>query len=421
MTEKQRIYFCIDMKCFYASVECVERGLNPFETPLVVADETRGKNALCLAVSPHLKSLGVKNRCRLSEIPSSIKYIVAKPRMKKYIDYAADIYDVYLEYLSPSDIHVYSIDESVLDVTDYLGLYRKTPCEFAKYLLAEIAKTKRIPATCGIGTNLYLAKIALDLTAKKTKDGIGFLDEDLYKKTLWTHRPLSDFWQISSGISARLSKYGIFDMKGIAETSEELLYKVFGINAELLIDHAYGRESCTLADIKNYKSKSRSVSFSQILPSDYDYEKAALVMDEMLLAGCQEMMKRNVVTDSVGIYIGYSDFSGLSDGGTVKMTVKTNVFSAIAPYVSRLFSEKADKNLSIRRLGITFNSVSSVSNETYDLFTDFEKIRKEKEAEKTVLGLKARFGKNAVLRGMDFCDGATAAERNRLIGGHNGE
>lgn len=249
---EQHTYMVIDMKCFYASVECAERQLNPFETCLVVADETRGPNALCLAISPRMKALGIKNRCRLSDIPKNVKYIIAPPRMQLYIDYAADIYAIYLNYFSPDDIHVYSIDESFLDVTHYLGTYHMTPKQLAKRLMNEIADKLQIPSTAGIGTNLYLAKIALDITAKKAKDHMGYLDEDLYRQTLWDHEPLTDFWQVSTGTVNRLAKYGIHTMRGIAEYPEQYIYKAFGKNAELLIDHAWGRESCEMKDIKNY-------------------------------------------------------------------------------------------------------------------------------------------------------------------------
>ncbi len=230
---EQHTYMVIDMKCFYASVECAERQLNPFETCLVVADETRGPNALCLAISPRMKALGIKNRCRLSDIPKNVKYIIAPPRMQLYIDYAADIYAIYLNYFSPDDIHVYSIDESFLDVTHYLGTYHMTPKQLAKRLMNEIADKLQIPSTAGIGTNLYLAKIALDITAKKAKDHMGYLDEDLYRKTLWDHEPLTDFWQVSTGTVNRLAKYGIHTMRGIAEYPEQYIYKAFGKNAEL--------------------------------------------------------------------------------------------------------------------------------------------------------------------------------------------
>ena len=421
MEEKQRVYFCIDMKCFYASVECALRGLNPFETNLVVADESRGKNALCLAISPKMKVLGVKNRCRMSEIPKGIDYIVAKPQMKKYIEYAADIYDVYLDYISPNDIHVYSIDEAFLDVTDYLKTYNMRGIPFAKFLLNEIATKKHIPATAGIGTNLYLAKVALDITAKKAKDHIGALTEERYKAQLWNHRPITDFWQIARGTANRLAKYGIHDMQGIAMAPQELLYREFGVNAELLIDHAHGRESCTIADIKAYKPKTKSVSSSQILFEDYSFEKAKIVVMEMALAGCQEMMRRKVITNSIGLYVGYSKDVIPSTGGTAKMTVCSNLYSQIREYVERLYERTTAKDVPIRRLGIFFQNIMDDGCEGYDLFTDFEKIEREKRVEQAVLGIKERFGKNAMLRGLDFMEGATAITRNTLIGGHNGE
>ena len=256
-----KTYFCIDMKSFYASVECAERGLDPFETCLAVVDASRGKNAICLAISPKMKSLGIKNRCRISDIPPNVKYIAALPRMALYIDYAADIYGVYLKYVAPQDIHVYSIDESFLDVTRYLELCRTDAVSFAKFLMQEIERVCHIPSTAGVGTNLYLAKIALDITAKHEPDHIGVLTEETYCETLWDHRPITDFWMISGGTAKRLERYGVYDMHGITQLPEKLLYSIFGINAELLIDHAWGREPCMMADIKRYQSKSKSVSF----------------------------------------------------------------------------------------------------------------------------------------------------------------
>lgn len=326
---KQRAYFCIDMKSFFASVECAERSLNPFETNLVVADETRGTGAICLAISPKMKALGVKNRCRIFEIPKNIKYITAKPRMKKYIEYCADIYDIYLQYISPDDIHVYSIDESFIDATDYLKIYNLSPKEFATKLVNEIALKTHIPATVGIGANLYLAKIALDITAKKVPDYMGMLDEESFRKTLWNHTPITDFWQIASGTARRLLKHGIYDMEGIAKADEKLLYKLFGINAELLIDHAWGRESCTMKDIKAYKSKSKSVSNYQILFEDYSYEKAEIVLKEMILNGSQELKRRKLVTNNVGIYIGYSKDLYPPTGGSLKTSCITSCNSIL--------------------------------------------------------------------------------------------
>lgn len=417
---EDKIYFCIDMKSFFASVECAERGLNPFETNLVVADETRGKGAICLAVSPSMKALGIKNRCRLFEIPDNVKYIIAKPRMKKYIEYTADIYAIYLKYISKDDIHVYSIDESFLDVTQYLKIYNLTPKRFAVKLIDEIAKTKGIPATCGIGTNMYLAKIALDITAKKVPDHIGFLNEELYRETLWEHTPLTDFWQVSVGTVKRLKKYGVSTMKGVTELSEKLLYKEFGINAELLIDHAYGKESCTMADIKAYKSKSKSVSFSQILFEDYPFEKAKLVFEEMIQNACYEMMSRNLIAKSGNFFIGYSKDIYPADGETVKLLDATNLFSLILPQMLEKFKKYSHRGYLIRKLGVSFN-VADKSCEGYDLFADYDKIKKEKDSEFAVLKIKKKYGKNSVLKGIDYQEGATMKIRNRLIGGHNGE
>jgi DNA polymerase V len=357
----------------------------------------------------------------MSEIPKNIRYMVAKPRMKKYIEYAADIYDIYLDYIDPNDIHVYSIDEAFIDATPYLKMYKKDAREFAKFLINEIATRKHIPAAAGIGTNLYLAKVALDITAKKTKDHIGYLTEELYRETLWHHRPITDFWQIASGTARRLAKYYIYDMAGIASMPEELLYRNFGINAELLIDHAYGRESCLISDIKAYQPKSKSISSSQILFDDYSYDKALIVMYEMALAGCQEMMRRHVIANSVGIYVGYSKDIIAPTGGTFKIHLATNLYSHIREYVDELFEAYVVPQVPIRRLGITFGGIMDEGCEGYDLFTDFEKVEREKRIEHTVLGIKDRFGKNAVFRGLDLSEGATAIARNKMIGGHNGE
>lgn len=418
---QNRIYFCIDMKSFFASVECAERGLNPFEANLVVADASRGEGAICLAVSPRMKALGVPNRCRIFQIPKSIDYIIAKPRMKKYIEYAADIYDIYLKYISPEDIHVYSIDECFIDATDYIHVNKTEPKEFAKKLMDEIAATLGIPATAGIGTNLYLAKIALDITAKRVPDHIGYLDEELFQTTLWHHTPITDFWGISKGTEKRLKKMYISDMYGITLCSEKRLYKEFGINAELLIDHAWGRESCTMKDIKNYKSKSKSLSNSQILFHDYDYQSAKLAFDEMVLNLCQSMIKQRVIAGGVAVGIGYSKDILPSTGGSVKMLRATNLYSVIKEYTDKLYSEFTDRNTPIRKLSISFYGLADESSEGFDLFTDIQAEKKERQLERTVISIKEKFGKNAMLRGMDLQEGATAKERNKLIGGHNGE
>ena len=417
--QQERTYLCIDGKSFYASVECAERGLNPFETNLVVADPDRGKHALCLAISPKLKSLGVKNRCRLSDIPGNIKYEIALPRMQLYVDYCADIYALYLDYIAPEDIHVYSIDEAFLDVTNYLKIYRTDAKSFAKFLMNEIANKLHIPTTAGIGPNLYLAKIALDLTAKHAKDHIGFLTEELFQKELWDHQPLTDFWGIARGKANRLSQYGIFTMRDIANAPQELLYKVFGVDAELLIDHAWGRETCLMQDIKKYRSKSHSVSFSQILPRDYTYEEAEVVIAEMALHGCLELYKRHVITKSVWIGVGYSwNTPYPSANGTIKLNSATQLASIIEPAVKQKYQEIAARSLLIRNLAISFGDVRDEGCEGYDLFTDWDAVDKEKAAERTVLEIRDRFGKNAVFRGINLEKAGTQRERNTFIGGH---
>lgn len=417
--EKQRMYLCIDGKCFYASVECAERGLNPFETNLVVADPGRGKNALCLAISPKLKSLGVHNRCRLSDIPGDIKYEIALPRMQLYVDYCADIYALYLDYFAPEDIHVYSIDEAFIDVTNYLPMYNMDARQLARNLMNEIANKLRVPTTAGIGTNLYLAKIALDITAKKTRDHMGYLDEKTFRETLWDHMPLTDFWGIAGGKVNRLSHYGIFTMRDIANADPELLYKVFGIDAELLIDHAWGRESCLMEDIKNYHSKSHSVSFSQILPRDYEYEEAAVVMAEMAIHGCLELYKRHVITNKVWIGVGYSRAEMMPPSqGSIKLRCATQLSSIIEPAVKEEFKKIVAWGVPIRHLAISFCDTRDEGCEGYDLFTDWAKVDKEKAAERTVLEIRDRFGKNAVLRGVNLNKAGTQRERNTFIGGH---
>lgn len=416
----ERVYFCIDMKSFFASVECAERGLNPFETNLVVADPARGEGAICLAISPKMKSLGVKNRCRIFEIPKNMDYIVALPRMKKYIEYTADIYEIYLKYVSKDDIHVYSIDESFIDVTQYLKLYNLRPKQFAKILIEEIAVKKGIPSSVGIGTNMFLAKIALDVMAKKVTDRIAYLDEEIFKEYMWTHKPITDFWQISRGTAKRLAKYGVYDLKGITKLNEKLLYKEFGINAEILIDHAWGREPCTMADIKAYKGKSKSVSNSQILFEDYNFDKARLVFEEMVQNMCYEMMTRRLISRSGFLSVGYSKGVKDNDGGAVRLDEATNLFSLILPNMLEAFDRLVSRSYPIRKLSIGF-SVVDESSEGYDFFTDINRVNKEKSSEKAVLQIKNKYGKNSLLKGINFKEGATIQTRNKLIGGHNGE
>lgn len=316
---EKSIYACIDLKSFYASVEAAERKLDPFKENLVVADPSRGRGAICLAVTPAMKSLGIKNRCRLFEIPETVTYITAKPRMKLYMEYSARIYSIYLNYVSKEDIHVYSIDECFLDFTPYLHTYGKTPKEMAVMLMDAVRRETGICATAGIGTNLFLAKVALDITAKHSPDHIGYLDEKEFKRTIWHHRPITDIWNIGKGIAARLSRYGIYDLYGTAHMDEKLLYKEFGVNAEFLIDHAHGREPCTIKEIHDYESKSHSVSQSQILFEDYSYDNALLVLKEMTDALALELRSRHLTTDSISMSVAYSKRELPPSGGTRKL------------------------------------------------------------------------------------------------------
>lgn len=418
MLDKTRVYYVIDMKSFFASVECAERGLDAMTTKLVVADEERTSSTICLAVSPALKKLGVKNRCRLFEIPNNIDFIIAPPRMKKYIEYAAEIYGIFLKYISKNDIHVYSIDESFIDATDYLKLYKLKAKDFVTKLMDEILATLGIPSSAGIGSNLYLAKVALDITAKHSADGIGWLTEDKFIKTLWNHKPLTDFWQISYGTVDRLAKYGITDMEGIAKTNEDLLYREFGVNAELLIDHAWGRETCLMNDIKNYKKKSRSFSSSQILPCNYNFKDAKLIMREMIQSGCYDLFRAHYVTQQVHLNIGYGDKKGDYAKGTIRMNATTNLYSIISNFTDALFDKIIDKNRPIRRVGYVFSEIKSQEYEQYDMFTDLELIKKEKRLVASVINMQDKYGKNSILKAHDLEEKATARERNNSIGGH---
>ena len=414
-------FMCIDLKTFYASVECVERNLDPFNTNLVVADPSRGRGAICLAVSPRMKMLGVKNRCRIYEIPQDIKYIVAIPRMKKYIEYSANIYAIYLKYFAKEDIHVYSIDEAFMDATKYLKLYKLNATQLARKIMQDIFKTYGITATAGIGTNMYLAKIALDITAKHSATNIGVLDEEKYKQQLWRHKPLTDFWQVGHGIERRLNKLGLYDMYDVAHADQRRLYKEFGVNAEFLIDHAWGRESCTIADIKRYKPQARCVSNSQVLFEDYSFEKARLVLKEMVELGSLRLIDENLSTDTVKLYVGYSKNEVPATGGTEKINSYTNVYSELVSAFLRLYDRTTKRNVGIRKIGISFANVQETEYVQLDLFKNQEKIDKERKLELTISKIKNEMGKNAILRGMNFEQGATTMVRNKLVGGHNAE
>ena len=421
-TEPKNEYMVIDLKSFYASVECVERGLNPFTTNLVVADPDREKGTICLAITPAMKALGVKNRCRVYEIPKEIDYIMAQPRMQLYIDYSVEIYGIYLKYISKEDIHVYSIDEAFFDVSNYREYYGMSAKEIGMMIIDEVFHETGITATCGIGSNLYLAKVALDITAKHAKDHIGILNEESFCKTLWEHKPLTDFWRIGHGTAERLKRYGVMcmgDLAKLSEYNEDLLYKTFGVDAELLIDHAFGKETVRMEDIKNYKPKDTSLSSGQVLLRDYEYEEAKLIVKEMLELLCFDLVDKGLITDSVTLYVGYSHtVSYPSSEGTVSFKTATSSAIAMRKEVTALYEKIVHPCIPIRRINICCNRVMDQLYQQYDLFLDPMELKKERDIQKAMIEIKERFGKNAILKGMNLLEAGTTIERNGQIGGH---
>lgn len=414
-----KIYLCIDLKSFYASVECVERGWNPLTARLVVADPERSEKTICLAVSPALKQMGVPNRCRVFQIPKEIPYKMAPPRMQLYIDYAAEIYGVYLKYIAKEDIQVYSIDEAFLDVTDYLHLYQMTAVELGRKIMQDILDTTKIPAACGVGTNLYLAKVALDIMAKHETDRIAYLDEARYREKLWKHKPLTDFWRVGRGTVERLSNMGICTMKEIAHARESLLYKAFGIDAELLIDHAWGREPVTIADIKAYRPKNTSFSSGQVLPRDYEYEEGVLVVKEMADLLCLDLVDQGLVTSHISLVIGYSNqkcFEPAKGSTTLRSATSSN--RRLLSYVEQLYRRIVRPGAYIRRITLTYTGVMTEDYQQFDLFSNPEETKKDVKAQRAVISIKQRYGRNAILKGMNLEESATTIERNGQIGGH---
>lgn len=414
-----KIYLCIDLKSFYASVECVERGWDPLTARLVVADPERSEKTICLAVSPALKQMGVPNRCRVFQIPKEIPYKMAPPRMQLYIDYAAEIYGVYLKYIAKEDIQVYSIDEAFLDVTDYLHLYQMTAVELGRKIMQDILDTTKIPAACGVGTNLYLAKVALDIMAKHETDLIAYLDEARYREKLWKHKPLTDFWRVGRGTVERLSNMGICTMEEIAHARESLLYKAFGIDAELLIDHAWGREPVTIADIKAYRPKNTSFSSGQVLPRDYEYEEGVLVVKEMADLLCLDLVDQGLVTSHISLVIGYSNqkcFEPAKGSTTLRSATSSN--RRLLSYVEQLYRRIVRPGAYIRRITLTYTGVMTEDYQQFDLFSNPEETEKDVKAQRAVISIKQRYGRNAILKGMNLEESATTIERNGQIGGH---
>ena len=502
MKEKERTYIAIDLKSFYASVECRERGLDPMDTHLVVADEGRTDKTVCLAVTPSLKSYGISGRGRLYEVKQrvrevnamrqrkapgreftnssplfsqlqndptlSIDFIIAPPRMALYMDYSTRVYNIYLKYIAPEDIIVYSIDEVFMDVTNYLDTYRLSPRDLAMKIILDVLETTGITATAGIGTNLYLCKVAMDIVAKRInadRNGVRIaqLDEMSYRQTLWSHRPITDFWRVGRGYAKKLAANGMFTMGDIARCSianEDLLYDLFGKNAQLLIDHAWGWEPCTVEAIKAYQPGARSICSGQVLHSPYEPDKAKLVLSEMADMLVLDLVDNNLVTDQLVVTLGY-DIENLTDPerrkryrgeivtdhygrqipkhahGTVNLEHPSSSTKQILSAVSELYDRIVDKSLLIRRLNITANNVTPTSAvkhtqkgyEQLDLFTDYaamaEKqeqeqrdLDREKKIQQALLTIKKKYGKNAILKGFNLEEGATAKDRNEQIGGH---
>ena len=459
---QSRVYAAIDLKSFFASVECVLRGLDPLKARLVVADESRTEKTICLAVTPALKAYGIPGRARLFEVNQMVRevkrrtgkdidFIIAKPQMAKYVEFSTHVFNVYLKYVSAEDIHPYSIDECFIDLTRYLKLYKKTARELVKTMILDVFNTTGITATGGIGTNLYLCKIAMDVMAKHVdadKDGVRIaeLDEMEYRRKLWSHRPITGFWQVGKGIAQRLENSylnggrGIHTMGDIARVSvknPEGLYKLFGVNAEILIDHAWGYEPCTIADIKKARPKSQSTGEGQVLQDPYPFDRARLVVREMVDTVSMTLVEKNLVTNALVLTVGYDrenvdkgiyhgetvvDFYGRTvpkpAHGTASIGHYTNSQSAMAEAVMKLFDRIVDPKLTVRRLNLVAADIVDESNEGFDLFSDVAKQEREKKRLKAELLIKKRFGKNAIVKGMDLQEGATTMERNGQIGGH---
>ncbi len=424
----EKSYLCIDLKSFYASVECIDRGLDPMTTDLVVADPERSEKTICLAVSPSLKAKGVRSRCRVFEIPAHLDYIMATPRMKRYVEYSADIYGIYLKYVAKEDIHVYSIDEVFMDVTRYLPLYRCTARELGERIRTDVLKTVGIPATCGVGTNLFLAKVALDVSAKHSDDFFGILDEETFKNTMWNHRPITDFWRIGRRTAARLETYGIETLGQLAlYPYPEKLYEEFGIDAEILIDHAWGIEPVEMHHIKEYRSQNHSVATAQVLPRGYTFEEGRTVVREMADAVHLDLLEKNLVCESVTLTVGYErdEYGHVAPHahGTAHCGALTNSLQAITEATLEIYDRTVEEDLNVRRMAVSANNVVGAGSGQMSLFdtvgTMSEAERKAEAArEAAVLDVKQRFGKNALVRGTDLLPHATQMERNSQIGGH---
>ncbi|MBS6627249.1 MAG: DNA repair protein [Veillonella sp. oral taxon 780] len=416
------VYMCLDLKSFYASVECADLGVDPFTTPLVVADASRGLGAITLAISPALKRLGVKNRCRLFEIPSTIEYMAVKPRMRRYMEVSASIYGVLLDYVAPEDIHVYSIDEYFIDVTPYSRLYKKTWRELALLFKQKVLEQTHIHATVGLGSNLFLAKVALDVLAKHEPQGIGVLNEEMFKEKIWHHQPITDIWQIGKGIAGRLHKYGVVDLHGITTVPEDRWYKEFGVNAELLIDHAWGRETCTMKEIHAYRPAKHSLSRGQILLRNYSYEECFVPLREMVESLVLELIAEEALTKHISLGVRYADRTVKGTGGSRRLSKYTCSLDVLSQTVLELYKDTAHPHQAIRQLSVGFDDL--VNREAVPWEEDLFSISQDREekayqVERTVLTIKEKFGGNSILRASSLQEEGTMQFRNTLVGGHN--
>lgn len=416
---KGKVYMCFDLKSFFASVECVERGLDPFTTNLVVADLSRGERTICLAATPAIKAQGAKSRGRVYEIPKGIEYIAAPPRMRLYMEYSARIYGIYLRYVAPEDIFAYSIDEVFMDATAYMGARSLSPRGFAREIMGAIFNETGITATCGIGENIYLAKVALDVISKHSSEFIGELTEESYREKLWDHLPLTDIWRISTGTVKRLSHLGIRTMRELARADEALLYKTFGVDARLLIDHAWGRESTTIRDIKAYTPKSRSLSTGQVLHSGYDCAGARLLVLEMAELLSLELVKNNLAAGCVELSLGYSYSAEVKPAhGTISVDPPSSSTKKLLEYTGALYDRIAARDCEVFRLNIGFGRLCDEGNVQYDIFTDNEAIERERRLQRAIVNMKDKYGKSIICKGMNLLEGAKTLERNGQIGGH---
>ena len=415
----EKSYLCIDLKSFFASVECVERGLDPFKVNLVVADPARGPGTICLAVSPAMKALGVPGRCRVFEIPKHINYIMAPPRMQLYLDKSAEVVGIYLRYVSPDDIHVYSVDECFIDATSYLRLYHKTEKEFANMLRDEVFRETGICAAAGIGTNLFLAKVALDIVAKHAPDHIGVLDGERFKEQIWHHRPITDVWNVGPGIARRLEHFGVYDLYGVTLLPKETLWRTFGVSARFLLDHANGIEPCTIAEIKAYVPKTSSMTNGQVLFRDYDRDEARLILSEMVELMSLDLVRKHLTASSVSLYVGYSRELFPPTNRTLRLGNPTQSYRRLGSVFQKLYDESVPDGQPIKRLTIGMGDLHDEESRQLTLFDRTENEEKERSLMKAMVALHDKYGRNSVVRGRDFEDCATLRARNKLIGGHN--